>query len=321
MACHDTPVVEASRLEYEQRVNRVIDHVRAHLAEELSLDRLARVAAFSPFHFHRIFRAITGETLSAFVQRLRLERAALALVHHRDESVLAVALDHGFSSAATFARAFRAHFSMSATAWRAGGARHWGRPRPPDRKPGKANRKPSKAAPRRQRHGGSRVSRKEAAMHVTVRELPRYRVAYMRHVGPYGPHGIPELWERFRKWAERRGLGGPDAIKLGIAHDDPEVTPPEKCRYDACIVVPDGFAGDKWVNLADVPGGTYGVAEFVGSPDTIREGWEVLYRSWLPGSGYQPDDRPCLEIYRGNPAVDRRPGAFRCELCVPVRPL
>ena len=63
MACHDTPVVEASRLEYEQRVNRVIDHVRAHLAEELSLDRLARVAAFSPFHFHRIFRAITGETL------------------------------------------------------------------------------------------------------------------------------------------------------------------------------------------------------------------------------------------------------------------
>lgn len=313
--------MDASRLEYEQRVNRVIDHVRAHLAEDLSLDRLARVAAFSPYHFHRIFRAITGETLSAFVQRLRLERAALALVHHPDESVLAIALDHGFASAATFARAFRAHFGMSATAWRAGGARHWSQPHRADRKPGKPDRKRGKAAPRRARHGGSRASRKERAMNVTVRELPRHHVAYMRHVGPYGPGGIPELWKRFREWADRRGLGGPDTVKLGIGHDDPEVTPPEKCRYDACLVVPEGFAGDRWVNLADVPGGSYAVAGFVGSPDTIREAWEALYRTWLPGSGYQPDDRPCLEIYRGDPEVSGRPGTFRCELAMPVRPL
>lgn len=114
--------MDSHRLEYEKRVNRVIDHVRAHLAEDLSLDRLAHVAAFSPFHFHRMFRAITNETLFAFIQRLRLERAAIALIHHPDESVLAVALDHGFSSAATFARAFRGHFGMSATTWRTGGA-------------------------------------------------------------------------------------------------------------------------------------------------------------------------------------------------------
>jgi len=321
MACHDTPAVDTSRLEYEQRVNRVIDHVQAHLAEDLSLERLARVAAFSPFHFHRIFRAITGETLSAFVQRLRLERAALALVHRRDDSVLAVALDHGFASAATFARAFRGHFGMSATAWRAGGARHWSKPGRTDRKLSKANRKRGKAARRGPRHGGSRASRKEITMNVAVKDLPRYRVAYMRHVGPYGAHGIPELWERFRAWGERRGLGGPDAIKLGIGHDDPEVTSPEKCRYDACLVVSESFEPDKWVNIGEVPGGRYAVTEFVGSPNTIREAWEALYRSWLPGSGYQPDDRPCVEIYRGNPEVAGRPGTFRCELAMPVRPL
>ena len=158
-------------------------------------------------------------------------------------------------------------------------------------------------------------------MKVAVRELPRYRVAYMRYVGPYGPHGIPELWKRFREWMETRGLLGPDAIKLGIGLDDPDVTAPEKCRYDACIVVPGSFAGDKWVNVIEVPGGKYAVAEFIGTADKIREAWEALYRSWLPGSGYQPDDRPCLEVYRGNPEVDGRPGTFRCELCVPVRPL
>ena len=158
-------------------------------------------------------------------------------------------------------------------------------------------------------------------MNVAVRELPRYRVAYMRYVGSYGPHGIPELWKRFREWLGTRGLLGLGSIRLGIGHDDPEVTAPEKCRYDACVVVPESFAADKWVNVIEVPGGKYAVAEFIGTADKIREAWEALYRSWLPGSGYQPDDRPCLEVYRGNPEVDGRPGTFRCELCVPVRPL
>ena len=303
----------ANRLEYEQRVNRVIDHVREHLAEELSLEGLARVAAFSPFHFHRIFRALTGETLSAFIQRLRLERAALALTHHQDQSVLAVALDSGFSSAATFARAFRAHFGMSATEWRAGGAEQWS-------KRGKAKGKPGKAPGRARRHGASKPS-KEATMNVTVKTLPRYHVAYMRYVGPFGPHGIPDTWMKLQQWVTTHGLAGPDSVKIGIGHDDPKVTAPEKCRYDACVVVPDGFAADRHVNLADLPGGRYAIAAFTGTAHEIGEAWDRLYRTWLPGSGYQPDDRPCLELYRGDPMVAGRPGAFRCELCVPIRPL
>jgi AraC family transcriptional regulator len=301
----------SSRLEYEKRVNRVIDHIRDHLADDLSLEQFAQVAAFSPFHFHRIFRGITSETLFGFIHRIRIERAATALIHHPDESVLAVALDHGFSSAATFARAFKAHFGMSAMQWRRGGAARWSRQRKANRKPGKASRR-AKRDPRR--------------MNVRVTTFPRYRVAYMRHVGPYGTSpsseaGIPAPWERFSKWMETRGLLGPDAIKLGIGRDDPEVTAPEKCRYDACVVVAESFAGDKWVNVTDVPPGTYAVSEFVGTAHEIRDAWEALYRDWLPGSGYQPDDRPCLEVYRGNPNIAARPGTFRCELCVPLRPL
>jgi AraC family transcriptional regulator len=113
------------RREYEKRVNRAIDHIQRHLADELTLAGLARVAVFSPFHFHRVFKAITGETVFGFVQRLRIERAAVALSAHTDASILEVALDHGFASAATFARAFRAHFGMSAAEWRDGGAARW----------------------------------------------------------------------------------------------------------------------------------------------------------------------------------------------------
>jgi AraC family transcriptional regulator len=296
--------VDASRLEYEKRINRVIDHIRGHLADDLTLAQLASVAAFSPFHFHRIFHVVTGETLFAFVQRLRLERAALALIHHHGESVLSIALDCGFSSAATFARAFKARFGMSATAWRAGGADKWSKRSKPNRKRGKA----STAAPR---HRGP----------VTVKDLPSYRVAYMRHVGPYGAGGIPELWKRLNAWIARHDLDGPDRITVGIAHDDPLVTPPERCRYDACVVVPPTFAADRLVNFTDVPGGKYAVTVFTGTPHEIGAAWNAFYRDWLPGSGYEPDDRPCLEIYRGSPAVAGRPGAFRCELCMPVRPL
>ena len=121
------------RLEYETRVNRVIDHIRGHLAEELSLSTLARVAAFSPFHFHRVFRAITGETLFGFIHRLRIEKAAGALLNHPDQSVLEIALDHGFASAATFARAFKTRFGMSATEWRGGGAARWSARHRPER--------------------------------------------------------------------------------------------------------------------------------------------------------------------------------------------
>ena len=110
-----------NRREYERRVNRVVDYIGEHLADELSLERLAQIAAFSPYHFHRIFKSVADETLFEFIQRLRIEKGAQALLFLPDRSVLEIALHCGFASAATFARAFKSHFGMSATAWRAGG--------------------------------------------------------------------------------------------------------------------------------------------------------------------------------------------------------
>jgi AraC family transcriptional regulator len=311
-------VSDDNRLEYDQRVNRVIDHIRAHLADELSLATLARVAAFSPFHFHRLFRAITGETLFGFVQRQRIEKAAGVLQAHPRSSVLAVALDHGFASAATFARAFRTHFGMSATQWRAGGAARWRAGRPSGRKPGKRLRKPGKAgsptAPQTRRQ-------REAAMRVRVRDLPAFHVAYMRYVGPYGAHGIPAQRTRLAAWMEPRGLATPGRVTLGVAYDDPAITSRERCRYDACVVVPADFAPDRWVNVTDVPAGRHAVAGFIGTAHEIEAAWDRVFGAWLPGSGYEPDDRPCYELYGDDPSVDGKGRRFRCELCLPVRPL
>ena len=158
-------------------------------------------------------------------------------------------------------------------------------------------------------------------MAVQVREAPAYHVAYMRYAGPYGARGIPELWTRFRKWMETRDLPMETTTRLGVGYDDPRITAAEKCRYDACVVVPPDFKADRWVNLTDLPGGKCGVHEFTGSAHEIVAAWDRVFASWLPGSGYQPDDRPCFELYRGNPLVDAKAGVFRCDLWLPVRPL
>jgi AraC family transcriptional regulator len=115
------------RDEYLARINRVMDHVEQNLDRTLRLDELARVANFSPFHFHRIFSALVGETLSDFIRRLRLERSAQRLIDNPKKSITEVALDAGFGHSAAFAKAFRERFGMSASAWRTGGYGAYGK--------------------------------------------------------------------------------------------------------------------------------------------------------------------------------------------------
>jgi AraC family transcriptional regulator len=314
------------RLEYRNRVNRVIDYVEQHRSEELSLETLAQVAAFSPFHFHRVFKSITGENLSEFVQRVRLEWAASALTVWRQKDVLEIALDAGFRSASGFARAFKERFGMSATQWRSGGAEAWSKDRRAARNLCQADSKPGKEPGEGAGHGdprrgdGSPATTEEDAMNVTVKTMPAQTLAYMRYVGPYGAGGIGELWRRLMRWAGARDLWTADRVCLGVAHDDPRVTDPDKCRYDAGIVVPAGFAGDAQVNLTQVGAGKYATADFAGTAQDIGPCWDRLFSGWLPESGYQPGDGPSLEIYRGE-AVDWKTGAFRCELCLPIKPL
>ena len=111
--------------EYRSRINRVIDYIEANIDRDLSLSELAEVAHFSPFHFHRIFRAMVGETLNGFIQRIRLEKAAMKLALNPRESITEIATECGFSGPSAFARAFRDTFGMSASQWRSGGHRQY----------------------------------------------------------------------------------------------------------------------------------------------------------------------------------------------------
>ena len=317
-----------SRRSYVARINRVFDHIDAHLADPLDLDSLASVANFSPWHFHRLFKALTGETLAGRVRRRRLEVAAGRLLAVPQHGAFEIALDVGFASAAVFTRAFRSHFGVTPTAWRRGAHRDW------------FAAQQTQLSKIRQAQGNARQAlmhgfREDAqlwpmghvaptgaaAMNVELKTFPAVRVAYLRHVGPYAGVGIASTWQRLAAWAEPHGLMQPRRTMYGVCHDDPELTPPQMCRYDACVEVDAAFAPRGEVGVQTIAGGRYACARFAGTPEQIHDGWARLMREWLPDSGYQIDDRISIEVYDTDFVMDEATGVFPCALCLPVRRL
>lgn len=336
------------RDEYTARINRVIDHVEANLDGDLSLEVLAAVAGFSRFHFHRVFRAMLGETLNDFINRIRVEKAALQLVQNPKESITEIALACGFSGPATFARAFRLAYGQSASEWRAGGHRR--HPASPDldgRDEGREERKECKAP----RNAGkapyvspsypedeARLPTTRAALRyeerrrrmsnvkpvqVKVEEVPAFEVAYVRHIGPYKGDGklFEELFGKLMRWAGPRGLlGAPDLKTLVIYHDNPEITEAEKLRISVCVSIPANTPVDGEIGKMAIPAGKYALARFELGADEYQGAWDYVFGEWLPGSGYQPDDGPCFEMYHGE-SKDHPEQKQVVDICLPVRPL
>jgi AraC family transcriptional regulator len=301
-----------SRAEYARRMHAVQEHVDAHLDRALELDELAAVAHFSAFHFHRLFSAYMGETLGEYVRRRRLELGALRLVSQPELPVLNVALAVGFGSPEAFARAFKARFGQTPSAWRSAERAK--------RKPGQAKRKRDQAGAARARNPGlQRNAAQEAPMKAKLVDRKPVHVAYFRHVGPTGTE-LSEFWrDEVAPWMETNGLFG--RTRYGVSHDDPGITAPEQTRYDACVEIPDGFTGTGKYLTTTIPGGRYAVARFEGRADQIGEAWASLLRDWLPKSGMQLDARPFFEHYPPTGHFDPKTGVFDCELCIPVAPL
>ena len=282
-------------------MHRVLAHIDRQLDEQLDLETLAGVANFSSFHFHRLFTAWMGETLGDYTRRRRLEVAAQRLAAQPRLSVLEVALSVGFASNEAFARAFKVRFGATPTAWR-------------QSQLSKRDQLKSKPGQARQAAPGD-----DGRMKVKILDRQPTRVAYLRHVGPYGKQ-VVEFWmKKVAPWMETNGLYG--RPRYGISHDDPGISEPDKLRYDAAVEVPKDFAGAGDHQTTVIPGGRYAVATFKGTQREVGEAWTWLLRDWLPGSGMQLDSRPYFEHYPVDAGYDRKTGEFECEICIPVTAL
>jgi len=257
--------------DYRRRIGRVVEAILADPAAPHSVDSLAAVAHLSPFHFHRIYRAMTGESLAETLRRVRLAMAARRLVDAAG-SVTDIALEVGYDSPQAFARAFR-----EVTGW-----------------------SPSEFQQRQQ-----------ALTAVTLVEQPPVEALCLRHDGP-----IATILHTYRVLGQRLGLGPGSGQLIGIVLGDPDL--PEGFSYWAGLVPAGPMAPVAGIEAMPVAGGLYAAYRLIGAYGLIAPSFETLYGAWLPQSGYEPDDRPALELYQSI-AIPQAPQDCVTDLLIPIR--
>ncbi len=300
--------------DYQRRMLRVLVHVQQHLDEPLALSELAALACFSPYHFHRIFRGMVGESVKEYVRRLRLERAAGRL-KSGELPVTEIALEAGYEGLEAFSRSFRSAFGTPPSRfrnahknlaqrdliWSAGSRRlspEW-----------KFNGKPDGQ--------DRRVRQAEDSMKVKIEHLNPIRVAFMRHVGPYDKVG--PTWDKLMTYLGKEGWLGGSLRCIGLCHDDPEVTPAEKIRYDACVEVSEAFEPAGEIGLQVIAGGDYAVTTHFGSYNKLGDTYAKFLGQWVPRSGRELRSAPCFEVYLNDPG-STRPADLLTDIYAPLAP-
>jgi AraC family transcriptional regulator len=279
------------------RIIPALVHIQAHLDQDLSLDLLADEVQLSKYHFHQLFHRVAGETPKSYVDRLRLERAALQL-RIRRATVLEIALECGYRNHETFSRAFRTQFGMSPRDYRQG----WS----------------CRGNDKRRRQFQSATSAAQYAMLSTTRivRLARMIVAFIRQLGPY-ERVAAGSFQRLTAWTRRRGSGGESPLLLGIAHDAPGITPAEKIRFDCCVQVPEVFDADGGIACQRTPGGEYAITDYVGSWD-LHIAYAAILERLRTNSTVEVIGLPAIEIYQTT-RIGRRHDLAQVSIAIPVK--
>ena len=273
---------------YETRVLRVLKYIHDNPGGDMSLDRLADVAAMSRFHWHRVFHAMTGETCAQTVRRVRLHHAATMLLQ-TDRTIKQIAIACGYSNEVSFARLFAETYNARPTAFRTSSRRL-----PPfyTPKPGEFPMYP-----------------------ITTRTEPARRLAMLPHKGAYD--NIGKVFEAFLAICQSRSLWPQMGPIIGVYFDNPEIT----AQADL-----NSLAGAEWLGQ-DIPegmqehhlaGGKSAVLTYKGAYSGIGTAYQTLFGDWLPKSGEEPADAPCYEIALNNPN-DTKPEDLLTEICLPLK--
>jgi len=291
--------------DYHERILRVLTHIQNHLDEALDLEDLAGVACFSSFHFHRIFAAMTGETIADHVRRLRLERAAIEL-RSGAKQVIQVALDAGYEAHEAFTRAFKAAYGVSPAEFRRATGPIAIRPAPS----GVHFRQGVPLTTFNTNHLTAKT------MKVIAKKIKPMRVAYLRHVGPY--EDTNQTWIDLMTQLSADQPIRKSALFIGMGHDNPAVTPAAELRYDACITVDEKYEPKPPAKLQTIDGGDHAVVKNC-PVAKIKDAFQFLYGQWLARSSRELRPTPGFMVL-----VSARdtvaPRKQRVDIYMPLQP-
>lgn len=299
--------------EYIRRINKTLEFIDNHLDQAIQLEDAARASHFSPYHFHRLFHALVGETVNDYVSRKRMEIAVSRLVYKPELSVTEVAEMGGFSSSANFSKAFKLYFGVSPTELRDPQSPKSGFQNGQLQNSGDSNK--SKIGKLYSKYGkvfnpqqlySQFVTQdivfdpdklEEMLMKIKVEEQQEKPIAFLTSPKGYELDSVFATWDKVIHWAKSKGINEKLQSRFAICHDNPMVTPENKCRYDAAIVINPEVEVVQPFTQSVIPGGKYAIAYYKDGADKINNFMTELCSQWFPNSGYEPDNYPPIFNY------------------------
>jgi AraC family transcriptional regulator len=280
---------------YKENILRAIQFLEAHIADDILLEDIADFACLSSFHFHRIFKTFTQTTTKQYLTRLRLEKAANALIHtHKD--IAQIAIEIGYNNHETFTRSFKGYFDIT---------------------------------PQQYRRDSQQVILQKknlfASQHInlenlnldkpTIQFLEKINVAFIRHTGSYAEVG--KVWNKLFLWNLTHFQFGMHTSSLGIVHDNPQITDSDNIRYDACIVIKTELKPRGEIQFKQIAGGKYAIFRYKGRYDNFYVVYDYIYSVCLLEFGYCLRNEPALEWYIKSPPF-YKPENYLTEFYVPI---
>lgn len=271
-------------------INKSIDYIIRHLDEEITIEDVADYCHFSKYYFSRVFKSETGESIYAFIKRLRMEQSAINLKLEKDKSITDIGLDYGYSSS-NYSSAFKNHHSISPIEFR---------------KDLNTDCLPHPFYPEKL---AKLKSFEEYDRDIQLQEIDDFVVIYERHIGNYIELGKNwnEFIEKYKEYLKK------DTLLLERFYDDPSITSIDQCLYDLCITVDENCSAD---NVTIIPGGKFAVYRFNGLVEDIFASFQGVFKDWLACSGYEMDERYGIDIYRD---IDRENMRVIMDLCIPIK--
>lgn len=276
-------------IDYHARLARVMAHIHDHLDTKLDLDCLAEIAHCSPFHWHRIWHAMYGETLADTVRRLRLQRGS-GLLAHTEWPVAEVARRSGYPNARSFARAFRDHYDLQPSAYR---------------RKGSHMRFDTRAT----------AAQEPTDWLLEIRQVPAIRLAGLNHRG-----SCMDIGKAFEaSWAHMlaNGLVNEQTQMLAVYFDDPFAVPEKQLASRAGLSLPAGSEAPTPLVVFELGGCRCAVLRHRGPYANMRAAYRWLYGQWLPASGQALADRPVFEVYLNHPR-ETAPADLLSDICLPL---
>lgn len=273
-----------------ERVNEVLFLIHGNIQRNFSVEELSLHVAMSPFHFNRIFKEITGESLHAYIKRVKLEHAANLLLFNPDATITHILQEVGFSSNASFCQAFKERFLVTPTKWK---------------EVDQLNEKRD-------------YTYVNEPLHVKIAVVPSHEVAYVRHKGY--DRSIKQAWLKLQAWAMSAGVVFEHQKMIGLHHSNPRFVEASQCHYVACLELPKDrkFYRNGEIGMMKIPESFCAIFSLQGVYGDLKKYMDVIYHEWLPKSEYEKVSLPSFAIYRQNHFVNADE-KFDLDFCVPVR--